>query len=89
MASTEAGGSIGSAVRKTRFVATSASSREGADAPARTEPAEGPRERALVAGVSMGVAALLCLVLSEGFSGGLGAVSDTAAPGISSLQEQI
>ncbi|MFJ5740097.1 hypothetical protein [Streptomyces microflavus] len=39
--------------------------------------------------MSMGVAALLCLVLSVGFSGGPGAVSDTAASGISSLQEQI
>ncbi|MFD3970254.1 hypothetical protein [Streptomyces cyaneofuscatus] len=49
----------------------------------------GPRKRALVAGVSMGVAALLFLVLSAGFSGGPGTVSDTAAPGMSSLQEQI
>ncbi|MGW5927731.1 hypothetical protein ACWF2L_15980 [Streptomyces anulatus] len=76
-------------MRKTRFVATSASSQESADTPDQTEPAGGPRKRTLVAGVSMGVGALLCFVLSPEGSGGQGAVSDTAAPEISSLQEQI
>lgn len=88
MASTKTDESGGSAVRKTRFVATSASSQEGAD-PAQTEPAGGLRKRTLVAGVSMGVGALLCFVLSAGFSGSQSAVSDTAAPEISLLQEQI
>ncbi|MFJ9900608.1 hypothetical protein ACIQPR_45505 [Streptomyces sp. NPDC091280] len=76
-------------MRKTHFVATSTSSQEGADTPAQTEPAGGLRKRTLVAGVSMGVGALLCFALSAGFSGGQSAVSDTAAPEISSLQEQI
>lgn len=89
MASTQTDESGGGAVRKTRFVATSASSQEGADTPEQTEPAGGLRKRTLVAGVSMGVGALLCFVLSAGFSGGQSAVSDTAAPEISSLQEQI
>lgn len=88
MASTQVGESGGGAVRKTRFAATSASLQEGADTPEQTDPAGGLRKRTLVAGVSMGVGALLCLVLSVGFSGGQGAVSDTAAPEISSLQEQ-
>ncbi|MER6520107.1 hypothetical protein ABT246_25035 [Streptomyces sp. NPDC001553] len=76
-------------MRKTRFVATSAPSQEGADTPGQTEPASGLRKRTLVAGVSMGVGALLCFVLSAGFSGSHGAAGDTAAPGTSSLQEQI
>lgn len=89
MASTQTDESGGGAMRKTRFVATSASSQEGADTPAQTEPAGGLRKRTLVAGVSMGVGALLCFVLSAGFSGGESAVSDRAAPEISSLREQI
>ncbi|WP_327357881.1 hypothetical protein [Streptomyces sp. NBC_01304] len=89
MASTQASESGGGAVRKTRFVATSTPSREGADTPEQTDPAGGRRKRSLVAGVSMGVGALVCFVLSAGFSGGHSAVSDTAAPEISSLQEQI
>ncbi|MEV7867528.1 hypothetical protein AB0P17_15810 [Streptomyces sp. NPDC088124] len=47
------------------------------------------RKRTLVAGASMGVGALLCFVPSAGFSGTQGAVSDTAAPEISSPLEQI
>lgn len=89
MESTQTDESGPGAVCKTRFVATSASSREGADAPEQTEPAGGLCKRTLVAGVSMGVVALLCFVLSAGFSGGQSAVSDRAAPEISSLQEQI
>ncbi|MFF4409512.1 hypothetical protein [Streptomyces sp. NPDC001404] len=76
-------------MRKTCFVATSASSREGADAPEQTEPAGGLRKCTLVAGVSMGVGALLCFVLSAEISGGHSVVSDRAAPEISALQEQI
>lgn len=89
MASTRTDESSGGAVRKTRFVATSASSQEGADTPERTEPAGGLRKCTLVAGVSLGVGALLCFVLSAGVSGRQSAVSDTAAPEISSLREQI
>ncbi|MEU0030653.1 hypothetical protein [Streptomyces sp. NPDC006335] len=89
MASTQSGESGWGAARKTRFVAASASSQEAADTPEQTEPASGLRKRTLVAGVSMGVGALLCFVLSAGFSGGQSAVSDTSAPEISSLQEQI
>ncbi|MFJ2778063.1 MULTISPECIES: hypothetical protein [unclassified Kitasatospora] len=89
MASTQTGESGEGVVRKTRFVATSASPWEGADTPEQTEPAGGLCKRTLVVGVSMGVGALLCFAFSAGFSGGQGAVSDTAAPEISSLQEQI
>ncbi|MCM2392703.1 hypothetical protein [Streptomyces albipurpureus] len=89
MASRQASESSGGAVRKTRFVAPSASSPEGADTAEQTEPADGLRKRTLVAGVSMGVGALLCFALSAGLSGGQGVVSDTSAPEISSLQEQI
>lgn len=89
MASIQTDESGGGAVRKTRFVATSASSQEGADTPEQTEPAGGLRKRTLVAGVSMGVGALLCFVLSAGFSGDQSSVSDTAGPKISSLQEEI
>lgn len=89
MASIQTGESDGGAVRKTRFFATSASSPERADTPEQTEPAGGLCKRTLVACVSMSVGALLCFILSAGFSGGQRAVSDTAAPEISSLQEQI
>ncbi|MGW2984298.1 hypothetical protein [Streptomyces goshikiensis] len=89
MASTQAGELSGGAERKTRFVAPSASSPEGADIPEPTESACGLRTRTLVAGASMGVSALLCFVLSAAFSGAQGAVSDTTAPEISSLLEQI
>ncbi|MFD7668104.1 hypothetical protein [Streptomyces sp. NPDC059788] len=76
-------------MRKTRFVAMSASSQEGGDTPEQTEPTGGLRKRTLVAGVGMGAGALLCFVLSAGSSGGQSAVSDTAAPEISSLQKRI
>ncbi|MGW1783914.1 hypothetical protein ACWCQQ_33090 [Streptomyces sp. NPDC002143] len=76
-------------MRKTRFVATSASSQKGPDTSEQTEPAGGLRKRTLVADVSMGVGALLCFVLSAELSGGLNAVSDRGAPAIFSLQEQI
>ncbi|MFF3128668.1 hypothetical protein ACFVRD_41885 [Streptomyces sp. NPDC057908] len=91
MASTQTDESGDRAVRKTRFVATSSSSSlpECADAPEQTELTDGLRTPTLVAGVSMGVAALLCFVLSAGFSGGQTTVSDEAAQEVSSLQEQI
>ncbi|MFF8914180.1 hypothetical protein ACF08M_12850 [Streptomyces sp. NPDC015032] len=89
MTSTQTDESGAGAARKTRFVATPASSQEGAEAPEQAEPTGGLRKRTLVAGVSMGAGALLCFVLSAGFSGGQGAVSDTAAPEISALREQI
>ncbi|MEV0412429.1 hypothetical protein AB0I68_16895 [Streptomyces sp. NPDC050448] len=89
MASTQTDESSGSAVRKTRFVATSGSSQEGADTPERMEPAGRLRKPTLAAGLSMGVGALLCFVLSAGISDGQSAVRGTAAPEVSSLQEQI
>lgn len=89
MASTQTDGSGGGAVRRMRFVARSGSWQEGADTPDRAEPAGGLSKRTLVAGVSMVVGALLCFVLSAGFSGGQSGVSDTAASEISSLREQI
>jgi hypothetical protein len=89
MGSTWADESDGSAVRKTRFVASSAPSQQRADTHGQTERAGVLRKRTLVAGVSMGVGALLCFVLSAGFSGGQSAMRDTAVPEISSLQEQI
>ncbi|MEV7953026.1 hypothetical protein [Streptomyces sp. NPDC088141] len=89
MTSTQTDESGEGAMRKTRFVATSASSQEGAEAPEQTEPTGSLRKRTLVVSVSMGVGALLCFVLSAGFSGGQSAASDTAAPEISSLQEQL
>lgn len=89
MASTQTDESSGSAVRKTRFVATSESSQEGADTPERMEPAGSLRKPTLAAGLSMGVGALLCFVLSAGTSDGQSAVRGTAVPKMSSLQEQI
>ncbi|KOT57105.1 MULTISPECIES: hypothetical protein [Streptomyces] len=74
---------------KTRFVATSASSQEGTDTAEQPEPTGGLRKHTLVIGVGMGAGALLCFVLSAGFSSGQSTVSSTAAPEASSLQEQI
>lgn len=89
MASTQTDESGGGAVRKTRFVSASASSRKGTDTPEQTEPAGGLRKRTLVAAVGMGAGALVCFVRSAGFSGGRNAVNGRAAPEISSLREQI
>ncbi|MEU7156131.1 hypothetical protein AB0A98_06755 [Streptomyces chrestomyceticus] len=72
---------------KKRFVATSA--QEGTDTTEQTGPVGGLRKHTLVTGVGMGAGALLCFVLSTGFSSGQSAVSYIAAPEVSSLQEQI
>ncbi|WP_371793121.1 hypothetical protein OG285_32850 [Streptomyces sp. NBC_01471] len=89
MASTQNDESGESVVRKTRFVATSKSSHDGAEASEQVVPTGGLHKRTIVAGVSMGAGTLLCFVLSAGFSGGQSAVSETAASEISTLQEQI
>ncbi|MFI8497260.1 hypothetical protein ACIGFK_01825 [Streptomyces sp. NPDC085524] len=89
MASTQTDESGGSAVRKTRFVATSGSSQEGSDTPELMEPAGGLRKRTVAAGLSMGVGALLCFLLSAGTSDGQSAVRGTAVPQVSSLREQL
>ncbi|MFJ8212585.1 hypothetical protein [Streptomyces sp. NPDC096033] len=89
MASTQADESGGSAVRKTRFVATSGSSQEGADTPERMEPAGRLRKRTVAAGLGMGVGALLCFLLSAGMSDGQSAVRGAAVPEVSSLREQL
>ncbi|CAL9595966.1 hypothetical protein SUDANB120_05343 [Streptomyces sp. enrichment culture] len=89
MASTQTDESGGSAVRKTRFVATPRSSQEDGDTPERMEPAGSLRKRTLAAGLSMGVGALLCFLLSAGIPDGQSAVRGTAVPEVSSLREQL
>ncbi|GLX36927.1 hypothetical protein Sros01_30000 [Streptomyces roseochromogenus] len=89
MASTQADESGGSAVRKTRFVATSGSSQEGADTPEPIEPAGSLRKRTVAAGLGMGVGALLCFLLSAGMSDGQSAARGAAVPEVSSLREQL
>jgi hypothetical protein len=75
---------------KKRFITSSVAESASDDADAGVRPeAVGMSRRAAIGGVSMGAAALLCLVLAAGFSGGGTAVSGETAQKVSALREQI
>ncbi|MFC9756689.1 hypothetical protein [Streptomyces sp. NPDC056921] len=89
MASTQTGESCGHAARKTRFICSGTSAPTCENVPEQMTRTDGLHTTTLVAGASMGVAALLCFALSAGFSGGKATGSHEAVPKVSSLQAQI